>query len=566
MNVLAREPDPGQPAAEPAACHEVQSLLARLSAQGLAPDALERARRVAQKTGDRIDLVLCQLGLLAEDAWLAAWGEELGIEVLDEAELFRLAADIPKTQVRAEFLRGRNAILLAGPVAVLADPLDRETLATLRFVLRQDIRSALAPASAIREVLQRQDRDGDDASAVSGATDELDIERLRDLASDAPVIQWVNSALEAAIGAGASDIHLEPGEQHLAVRMRVDGLLQPLAPPDAEIAHAVISRIKIMARLDIAERRLPQDGRATATARGRRVDLRIATAPTPQGETLVIRLLDTTRGVISLQALGYAPAANADLMRLLGEPNGIILVTGPTGSGKTTTLYAMLRALQSSERKLISIEDPVEYQVPGIAQIQAAPGIGLDFARALRSTLRHDPDVVMVGEIRDLETAEVAVEAALTGHLVLSTLHTNSAAATLTRLREMGLAPYLLASALKGVIAQRLVRRLCPACRELETVPELPAGALGLPAEVQLSGPVGCSECRGTGFRGRLAVNEVMRVGPDLRDLILAEASEAELSKAAVAAGMVPLSDDAARKASAGETTPAEVLRLTGAS
>ena len=352
------------------------------------------------------------------------------------------------------------------------------------------------------------------------------------------------------------------------IRYRYDGVLQEAEAPPARLAPAITSRIKIMARLDIAERRLPQDGRIKLAVRGQDIDFRVSTIPSLHGETVVLRVLDRSAVDLDYGKLGLAPAVIARLGETMALPNGILLVTGPTGSGKTTTLYTGLLALNSTERKVVTVEDPIEYQLPGINQIQVKPQIGLDFAALLRSILRQDPDVIMVGEIRDLETAQIAVQAALTGHLVLSTLHTNSAAASISRLRNMGLEDYLLTAVLRGILAQRLVRRLCEACKRPEAAPpevvrrfgldRRPAGAAG---PVTLWHPVGCPQCRGTGFRGRQAIAEFLAPDAAVERLIFAHAEHTEIERAAVEAGMVTMFDAGVAAALAGTTTIEEVVR-----
>lgn len=533
----------------------------------LAPDALERARRVAERRGDRVDTVLAQLGLMSEDAIAATWAELLGIAHIPEE---RLTGVVPETgALRPGYLRAHRALPLArddGTVQlILGDPLDRACLDAVGFALGQAPVPAVAAPSAILAAIERAAPAapaGRAGSADPGGEDDLDIGRLRDLASDAPVVRWVTGLLDAAVAAGASDIHIDPDGAGLSVRLRVDGVLRPLEPPAVSIAAAVVSRLKILARLDIAERRLPQDGRAGATVRGRTIDLRVATAPTPAGETVVVRVLDGAGETASLDRLGFAAPALRRLQATAARPAGIVLVTGPTGAGKTTTLYALLRAMADPGAKVITVEDPVEYALPGITQIQANARIGLGFATVLRAILRHNPDRVMVGEIRDAETASMAVEAALTGHPVLSTLHTTSAVGAITRLREMGIAAYLLASALSGVVAQRLVRRLCPSCALPETAPDaVPPGTPPGAPRAQDCGwrrPVGCAQCRGDGHRGRTVVAEVLAVDAAIREGILAGAPEAELARLAARAGMQTLRDHALAKAAAGEIALAD--------
>ncbi|MDX7951715.1 GspE/PulE family protein [Lichenihabitans sp. Uapishka_5] len=376
-----------------------------------------------------------------------------------------------------------------------------------------------------------------------------DLARLQDVASQAPIIRLGSRLLKTAFELNASDIHIEPGEADIRVRYRVDGVLVGAETLPKAVQMALTTRFKILAGLNIAELRLPQDGRMKVVDRGAATDLRVAALPTANGEALVMRILRQSRKVGTLGSLGFSAAAEARLGTMIGRPNGIVLVSGPTGSGKTTTLYTALAMLNGTERKIITVEDPVEYRIAGVSQVQTHAAIGLDFATALRSILRQDPDIVMIGEIRDGETARIAVQAALTGHLVLSTIHTNSAAATVTRLVEMGIEPYLIAATLNGVVAQRLVRSLCSACAQPEP---------GSPHRMR---PGGCPQCSQAGFKGRSVVGEVMPVDAILRDLITDKATAGTLEAAAIRAGMATLAVSALAKVEAGETTLEEVLR-----
>jgi general secretion pathway protein E len=373
--------------------------------------------------------------------------------------------------------------------------------------------------------------------------------------------------LMSAIQKGASDIHIEPYDKELRVRYRIDGILYNIMSPPMKFRDAIASRIKIMARLDIAERRLPQDGRIRLSVRGHDIDFRVSTVPALYGEAVVLRVLDRTAVEFDFVKLGLPQDVRQGLERSFELPNGMVLVTGPTGSGKTTTLYTGLLKLNSVARNIITVEDPIEYQLAGINQIQVKPQIGLNFASLLRSILRHDPDVIMIGEIRDLETAQIAVQAALTGHLVLSTVHTNSAAATVTRLRDMGVEDYLLAATLKGVLAQRLVRRLCPGCKVAEPAPSAIVDRFGLerlttaPGVIALCHPVGCPQCRGTGYRGRRAIAELLVPSREIDELMFARADQAAIERAAVAAGMRSIFEAGLLAAIEGDTTIEEVVR-----
>lgn len=530
---------------------------------------LDRARRVAGQSDERLDRVLAKLGLVTEERLVETWSRLLDLPCL--------AADCaPGTSthgldVEAEFLHRHRILPLeheGGRLRVAtADPLESFPLDAIAFATRSVVEPILATPSAIASGLKARypldaPAPGQDSADEAAAVDSEDVERLKDLASDAPVVRFVNQLLEQAAAARASDIHLEPQAGGMSLRLRVDGLLRHITPPPPHLARAVVSRIKIMARLDIAECRLPQDGRSMVTVGGRKIDLRVATAPAEAGETVVVRLLDKAGGPLTLDALGHEPAMVGLIREALAAPSGLVLVTGPTGSGKTTTLYAALAELTVAERKLMTVEDPVEYQLQGATQLQVKPQIGLTFARLLRSILRHDPDVVMVGEIRDRETAEIAIEAALTGHLVLSTLHTNSAAAAITRLLEMGVPNYLLAASLRGAMAQRLVRRLCEHCREPDPDAAERGAALGLGGDLanRLLRARGCRHCDGTGYYGRIGVAEWITVDRSMRDLIRQSADEDRIAQSA---GGARLLDDGLLKAGRGQTTLDEIWRLT---
>jgi len=458
-------------------------------------------------------------------------------------------------------------------VLAVADPTDQATRRAAEIVLGPDIATVIASFEDLAIVLDR--RLAEETAAGEGIRDELpelrddDIESLRDLASGAPVVRAVNDLLEKAIELRASDIHIEPFLSGLVVRMRIDGLLRPVVAPSGVLPQAVISRIKIIASLNIAERRLPQDGAARLRAGRSEIDIRVAIMPTQHGESAVIRLLPKDRGLLVVDKLGFSPADEARLRRLLKLPHGMIVITGPTGSGKTTTLATILSILNEPSRKILTIEDPVEYEIPGVNQSQVKPAIGLTFASALRSFVRQDPDVIMVGEIRDSETAHVAIHAALTGHLVLTTLHTETAAAALPRLLDLGVEAYLLRSTLRAVIAQRLVRQLCERCKTMITLsaadfsedPRL--AALGFRAGERLYAPCGCERCGGSGYRGRLGVFEVLELDNELRDLIGERTDGHKVDQAAINSGMTTMLDDGIAKCRAGLTSPAEILRVT---
>jgi len=470
------------------------------------------------------------------------------------------------------FLRHARAVPLAveGETLILAvaDPLDPFTPAAVAVATGRRITLEVAVPIELEAALNRLYPEGDSMDPTTDGDSPLedDAERLKDLASEAPVIRLVNLLITRAVETLASDIHIEPFEDRLRVRYRYDGVLHEAEAPPRNLAAAITSRIKIMARLDIAERRMPQDGRIKMAVRGQEVDFRVSTIPSLHGETVVLRILDRAAVAFDYARLGLSPAVIRRLGLALDLPNGIVLVTGPTGSGKTTTLYTGLLALNSVSRKIVTVEDPIEYQLQGINQIQVRSQIGLTFANLLRSILRQDPDVIMVGEIRDGETAQIAVQAALTGHLVLSTLHTNSAAAAVTRLRDMGVEDYLLTAVLRGIMAQRLVRRLCPECRQAAPAPPELVARFNLERRtesrpIMLSHAVGCAACRQTGYRGRAAIAEFLEMGPEIERLIFARADHTTIERAAVAGGMEVMFDAGLAAALAGETTIEEVTR-----
>jgi general secretion pathway protein E len=461
-----------------------------------------------------------------------------------------------------------NRTLLA-----IADPTDVATRRAAEIVLGPNIGIRIASHDDLAIVLDQRlvndDPEGhDDADGFRQLRDD-DIESLRDLASGAPVVRAVNDLLEKAIELRASDIHIEPFPAGLVVRMRVDGMLRPVSAPTGILPQAVISRIKIVASLNIAERRLPQDGAARLRVGRAEIDIRVAIMPTQHGESAVIRILPKDRGLLVMDKLGFAPADDVKLRRLLKLPHGMIVITGPTGSGKTTTLATILSILNEPIRKILTIEDPVEYEISGINQSQVKPSIGLTFAAALRSFVRQDPDVIMVGEVRDSETAQVAVHAALTGHLVLTTLHTETAAAAVPRLLDLGIEGYLLRSTLRAVIAQRLVRQLCERCKSSKALTEADLSedprlaALGLQVGEAVHLPCGCERCGGTGYRGRLGVFEVLELDNALRELIGEKTDGLKIDQTAIRGGMTTMLDDGIAKCRAGLTSPAEILRVT---
>lgn len=457
----------------------------------------------------------------------------------------------------------------------IADPADGAAIRAAEIVCGRPVMVAVASFEDIATVLELR-LDERTAAAVDvdeseQRTGDDDIDSLRDLASGAPVVRAVNDVLERAMELRASDIHIEPFRTGLVVRMRVDGILRAVPFPGDAPPQAVVSRIKILAGLNIAERRLPQDGAARARVGRTEIDIRIATMPTQHGESVVIRLLPRDRGLLDLGKIGLFGRDEATLRRLLALPHGLILITGPTGSGKTTTLATMLSILNEPTRKILTIEDPVEYEIPGINQSQTKPAIGLTFATAMRAFVRQDPDVIMVGEIRDSETANIAIHAALTGHLVLSTLHTETAAAAVPRLLDLGVEGFLLRSTLRAVIAQRLVRVLCDGCKrtheltEPDIVEDPRYRVLGFAAGETIYRPGGCERCGGTGYRGRAGIFELLELTDEIRPLVGEKADASLIDRAAVRAGMTTMLDDAVQKCRLGLTAAPEVLRVTSA-
>ena len=539
--------------------------------------SLDRARRVATETGARLDQVLTQLGLVSDRRLAEVLAQLIAAPMVG-------AADYPDAplfldRLKPKFLRRVRAMPIGASndraTLAMADPLDIFTRNAVAAALGRPVAIAVAVPIELEAALERlyaELAEGGDATemldemSADAEPAEEDAERLKDLASEAPVIRLVNQLIARAVETHASDVHLEPFPDRLRVRYRYDGVLHEVEPPPARLQAAVISRIKIMARIDIAERRLPQDGRIKLTVRGHEIDFRVSSVPSLHGEKVVLRILDRTAVEFDYAKLGLPNDIRQGIERALDLPNGMVLVTGPTGSGKTTTLYTGLLKLNTVARNVVTVEDPIEYQLTGINQIQVKPQIGLNFASLLRSILRQDPDVIMIGEIRDLETVQIAVQAALTGHLVLSTIHTNSAAATMTRLRDMGLEDYLMTATLKAVLAQRLVRRLCPMCKVPDPAPSALIERLGLerlaPAEaITLFHPKGCAGCRGTGYRGRRAIAELLVPNRAIDRLIFEGADDAAIERAAVEQGMRPIFDNGLVAVIEGDTTIEEVVR-----
>ncbi|MGZ5600101.1 MAG: type II secretion system ATPase GspE [Methylobacter sp.] len=544
--------------------------------QKLSVTELKKVERV-QKTSvsETVPQLLVKLGLCSELDVADAFVQSGQFEKV-APDQYPLEMQLPET-VPLRFLKNYHVIGLSQGneiTVALMDPEDRFVIDALKLATGKNIIpkvGLLSEIDAALEVQYGESHAQSDKSADDFSVDDLreeDLEHLKDLASEAPVIKMVNLIMQRAIETRASDIHIEPFEQSLKVRLRVDGVLKDIEAPSVKSTAAVISRIKIMAKLNIAERRLPQDGRIKVQMLGKELDLRVSTIPTMYGESVVIRLLDKETTVLDFEMLGFSGKHLQQFIDVLSMPHGIILITGPTGSGKSTTMYAALKQLNTSERKIITVEDPVEYQMEGVNQIQAKPQIGLTFASALRSIVRQDPDVIMIGEMRDLETARIAVQSALTGHLVLSTLHTNDAAGGVTRLLDMGLEEYLLTSTVNGILAQRLVRKLCPECKQRYTPPADIVEGMKLrrfapSGDIVLYKPVGCPSCGGLGYRGRLAIIEFLQMTDPLRKLIMAHEEAGAIQKLAIEEGMTTMYENGLVKALQGITTLEEVLRVT---
>ncbi len=552
-----------------------------LHAHGVRPETLAEARKRGAVTGRSLAEVLVDMGELDEVQAARAEAEALGIEFLETVTDDLIDPELVE-RLPVEWARGHRVLPIrrtTGPAALIGRVSAASAARDLSVLLGRDLPPVVTTEAELDRAIERCYFRRRPATAPSGfesgpepspavATTGPAAEDLLRAADGAPVTQYVNYLLLEALRAGASDVHIEPREGRIRVRFRVDGLLREQPSPPAALAGALVSRLKVMGRMDIAERRLPQDGMARVQVGAREIDIRVSSVPIADGERLVLRLLNRDTALLPLSSLGIA-AAELDAVRaLLREPQGLVLVTGPTGSGKTTTLYAALQELDTHRLNVLTIEDPIEYRLESISQIQVHPRIGLTFARLLRHVLRQDPDVVLVGETRDLETAEIAVRASLTGHLVFTTLHTNDAVSAAMRLADMGVEPYLLAASLKGVLAQRLVRRLCPECRAERRVEEADLAEWGPALLDSLHGgrhwvAAGCAQCD-EGYRGRTGVFELLRATPALLDALRRRAPPAELRSIAVASGMRPLRAAALALVAAGETSLAELRRVLG--
>ncbi len=533
-------------------------------------DALSSSRT----SGTTPERVLLDSGALSQEALARALAERYGLDYLDLGvfSVDMSAANLVSTTVAKRYqavpvaLADKRTLLVA-----MADPSNVLAVDDIAIMTGYEIRVAVAPSDDIAALISRLDRLEDVVGESAAGSEEAEedtgeVVALHEVSHDAPVIKLVNQLVAQAVERGASDLHLSPEGRELRVRFRIDGVLQDVTTVQRRMAAGVISRIKIMAELNIAEKRLPQDGRVGLLVDGRHVDLRIVTLPSVHGEGVVMRVLDKAAVVVDLDKLGMADIERERLERACRETHGAVLVTGPTGSGKSTTLYAVLQLLNTPEKNIITVEDPVEYEMSGLTQVQVSAKSGLTFATGLRAMVRADPDVIMVGEIRDRETAQMAVESALTGHLVLSTLHTNDAPSAITRLIEMGIEPFLVASALDCVVAQRLARMLCPSCKRRTIIPSKLLRDSGYNARMELEAyePVGCRRCGGSGYRGRVGLYEVMKMTPEIQTLALERKPAEAIRDVAVRQGMTRLRDDGLQKVRQGRTSIAEIARVIG--
>jgi type IV pilus assembly protein PilB len=555
-------------------------------AEGLVTqEQFDQALAEQKKTNEKLGEVLVRLGLITEEQLVHFLSRQYGIPEVTFPE--KIAAEIIKL-IPARIARKYGVVPIGRTIGsvtlAVADPTNLSALDDVAFMTGLKVVPAIVSPSAIRnaigsyyeaapstmaDVLSEMEAEATEVELIDGGepSPQVDLNELRSSADQVPVVRLVSSILIDAVRRGASDIHMDPGENSFRIRFRVDGLLHEVMTPPKRVEPAVVSRLKIMANCDIAERRLPQDGRIKLRQGGREVDFRVSILPSLFGESVTLRLLDKQALRVDMTQLGFEADSLAEFEKAIRSPHGMILITGPTGAGKTTTLYSALHAVNSKDRNILTVEDPVEYDLPGVTQVQVNDEIGRTFAAALRSFMRHDPDVILVGEMRDQETAQIAVRAALTGHLVLSTLHTNSAAQTIARLADMGVPPFLVSSSLRLVVAQRLARKVCQECREPyevdeESLIQYGHGPLGLKRCTLYKGK-GCSTCHFTGMKGRVALYEVLPITQEIRSLILGSTSDGEIQDVASKQGMKTLREAGLLKVVQGQTTVEEVLRVT---
>jgi len=568
--------EPVLPVTDDSSSHHLCNLL--LTEDRVKPDELKRSLELQAENGVALGVLLVRLGLISDRDMANFQYRITDFPLLDEKEI----PDIPilTDSLSAKFLQDAYVLPIDETeehlVIAMVDPGDQFTIQAIELAITKPVQIKIATTTQIENALDRLYGDGNSklADIVEEIENEDDdtfsesIERLKDLAGEAPIIRLVSLMINRAIELRASDIHIEPFENRLKVRYRIDGVLQEAEAPPVKSTAAIISRVKIMAKLNIAEHRLPQDGRIQLRTQGKLVDLRVSTVPTMHGESLVLRILDKQHIALDFDKLGFAPDIKEKLHKILKLSHGMILVTGPTGSGKTTTLYTALQELNTPDKKILTVEDPVEYQLEGINQIQVKPQIGLSFSDALRSIVRQDPDIIMIGEMRDLETASIAVQSALTGHLVFSTLHTNDAGSSITRLLDMGVEDYLLTSTINSILSQRLVRTLCTHCRETytplpELIDELNLNLYADKEELTLYQAIGCDHCKDNGYIGRIVVTELLIMSEPIRRLILSRADGTSIQNTAIESGMDTMQVDGIKKALLGITTIEDVMRVT---
>ncbi|WP_346925614.1 ATPase, T2SS/T4P/T4SS family [uncultured Arthrobacter sp.] len=538
------------------------------------PEQLETAVEEQRRLGRSLGRVLVDMGMLSEGQLVAALATQIGLKFVDLSDYPVDGSAV--SRVPSAVCRRHNALPIGYDegklVVAMADPANVFALDDIRSMTGLEVKSVVSTKADVVAAINRYHRGDDEmdelTSAIDGGADDNDdLSHIKEIVEDAPIVKFVNLLITQAIQDRASDIHIEPAEHDLRVRFRIDGVLHEVMRSPKTITSGVTSRLKIMADINIAERRIPQDGRLSVNANGKKIDLRVATLPTVWGEKIVMRILDNSTAMLKLSDLGFGQENYDIYSKSFVKPYGMLLVTGPTGSGKSTTLYATLNIVSRPEVNVITVEDPVEYRLPGINQVQTNAKAGLTFAAALRSILRSDPDIVLLGEIRDKETAHIAIEAALTGHLVLSTLHTNDAPSAVVRLTEMGIEPFLVGSALDCVLAQRLARRLCPKCKEAYTPSREQLVEMRFPWSPDeplptLYRPIGCSACSKTGYKGRLALHEVMAVSEEIEKMAVEHASALAIGKVALEQGMITLRDDGLAKVKAGHTSMEEILRV----
>jgi len=529
----------------------------------LLPEQLALAKKQAKEQNEPLRQTLIKLGMITEQELLENISDYLEIPIVDistfniKKETLNLVPEnLAKKYMIIPLYKISNTLTIA-----MVDPFNLYAIDELRSKTGLNVKIVISTEKNIKKAIEKYY--GSIHSYEFQDVSEGEETVLTKWVEDAPAVNLVNNIIEKAVRLKASDIHIEPEENSLRIRMRIDGILREVATPPKEYFNGIISRIKIMSNMNIAEKRIPQDGRASVTVDGKEIDLRVSTIPTSFGENMVLRLLDKTRLILPLEKLGFSQKEEKLYKSVIQKTNGLILVCGPTGSGKTTTLYSTLSRIKSIEKNIITIEDPIEYQLETIRQMQVNPKVGITFSSGLRSILRQDPDIIMVGEIRDTETASIAIQSSLTGHLVFSTLHTNDAAGAITRLLDMGIEPYLIASSLRAVIAQRLVRKLCPKCKTKRTITEEEIAILsGIEKNTEVYDPVGCPECNNTGFSGRIGIFELIIVDDKIKKLILKKSASDEIKKAAVESGTDTLMKNGIEKIKSGITSIQEILRV----